>query len=134
MLWKVPLLLIVMLCVIMSGLFAQSNDRSIVRIARKDAFKNFNLNESDFKRFRLNRRDNSGDYFNPEISTVSNPEFLSDSVYVQAFRHFAYLKTRSRHTLGHYCLLGGATLVVGLGITAIMLSTINFDFLGSTAK
>jgi len=106
---------------------AQGNDVPIERVARKDALRNFRLNEPDFKKFRLNRRNRSGSYFNPDTSTVSNPAFLSDSVYVNTFRHFAYLKTRSRRTVGHYVLWGGAVFVTVAGILALAVSNLEFE-------
>lgn len=128
MLWKLVLLLIVTLSIGIPGSLAQQSDVSIERIARKDALRNFQLNEHDFKKFRLNRRNRSGSYFNPDTSTVSNPAFLSDSVYVQTFRYFAYLKTRGRRTVGHYALWGGAVFVTGAGILALMVSNLEFDW------
>ena len=124
---KLILLLIVALSISIPASLAQRNNVSVEKVARKDALRNFKLNEHDFKEFRLNRRNRLGSYFNPDTSTVSNPAFLSDSVYVQTFRHFAYLKTRSRRTVGHYVLWGGAVFVTGAGILALMVSNLEFD-------
>jgi hypothetical protein len=121
-------LLLILLLVTTGKLCAQLDDRAVMRIARRDAFRNFHLNKVDFNEFRKHRRDQSGAYFNPQLSTVSNPSFLNDSVYVESFRHFAYLKTRSRHTAGHYVLWGGAVMVVAAGMLVVILSTLDFDF------
>ena len=87
-------------------------------IAKADA-KNFMLNKADLKKFRkLGPGRRNSDYFKPLAANVSTPGLLQDSAYVKAYRHTAFIKTRKRHTAGHYIL------IIGSAVTGVLLLTV----------
>ena len=88
---------------------------SINRIAQQDA-ELFWLNKKDLKTFRKDRHNYTSDFFKPSKAVVSDSTLLKDSVYVKAYRRFAFEKTSKRRTIGHYVLLWYAALSLILGV------------------
>lgn len=108
------------------SILAQTTDsRSLIRKARTDVV-NFKINKTDLKEFKKNKRNDSSDFFKPVKSMVSDTTLLTDSIYVKAFRGYAYVKTRSRVNTGIYALVGGG-IIIGY-LTFIVLSLQNNSF------
>ncbi len=105
--------------------FAQTTDeRGLIRQARRDVA-NFRLNKTNLKQFRMDKKNLNSDLFKPSKSMVSNTILLNDSVYTQAFRTYAYVKTRSRVNTGLYALVGGGILVLSF---VYILTHLDFEF------
>lgn len=105
-----------LLIFIMFGqLYAQEIRSDSLEIKRKIASydaKHFKLDKKVWKAFRKHNFAYTSDYFKPNIVNVSDPNLLTDSAYVKAFRVVAHKKTTKRHTTGHYFLVGGGIYVV----------------------
>lgn len=104
---------------------AQNTHRdSVAEIAKADT-RNFTLNKTDLQGFRrLGPKRRFSDYFKPKAGNVSDIRLLQDSDYVTAYRHLAFVKTRKRHSAGHYILIIGSSVVGTILIgTVIVLST-----------
>jgi tRNA U34 2-thiouridine synthase MnmA/TrmU len=94
-------------------------DSTAVKSAKTDV-KRFKLEKQVWKQFKQHGFGYTSDYFKPGKTNVSDTNVLNDSVYVKAFRKYAYQKTLHRHTTGHYILIfGGITTVLLLIIIAI---------------
>ena len=92
-----------------------NHDSITVAVAKQDA-KYFHLNSIDFKKFKQDRHNYTSDYFKPTKAVVNDNALLADSVYVKAYRQFAWEKTRYRRSVGHYLLLGYAAFGVVLAM------------------
>jgi len=122
-------LLILLLIFCCASLMAQTTHKdSVTDIAAADT-KNFMLNKTDLQAFRrLGPRRRYSDLFKPKAADVSDIRLLKDSDYVQAYRHFAFVKTRKRHSAGHYILIIGSSVVGAILIVAvIVLATGSID-------
>ena len=103
-----------------ADLQAQAISRdSLVDSAFADV-KKFKLSKQQFKEFKKNKTNSYSDLFKPTEAGVSNPGFLADSVYVNAFRNAAYQKTLKRRTTGHYFLVGGVAYVVVVAVATVV--------------
>lgn len=94
---------------------------SLIKAARADA-KNFRLNDTTWKKYR-HRLAYTSDYFKPRGTDVKNAAWISDSVFVDAYRREAFKRNKRRHTPWHYVLVGGSA-VAGLfvaGLAAIII-------------
>lgn len=78
---------------------------SKTKIAAEDA-KHFKLDKQVWRTNRKAGFDPSSDYFKPNTTNTTHPEWLTDSVYVRAFRNAAYRKNLKRRTIAHYFLVG----------------------------
>lgn len=56
--------------------------------------RHFYLNKQDWKDCKKQHFKPTSDYFKPNTTNVSNPDLLSDSVYVEAYRIAAFKKTK----------------------------------------
>lgn len=94
---------------------------SVIKAARADA-KNFRLDDVTWKKYR-HKLTCTSDYFKPHAADLKNAALLSDSVFLDAYRHEAYKKNKRRHTPWHYVLVGGgaAAGVFVLMVTAIVI-------------
>ncbi|OAQ42255.1 hypothetical protein A5893_03850 [Pedobacter psychrophilus] len=96
-----------------------SNNDSLKQAALADV-NVFKLNKPDLITFRKAGRSNfRSDYFKPNTNTTRDTSLLKDSVYVQAFREAAFVKTRKRRTTGHYLAVGGA-IYLGVSLVAAL--------------
>ncbi len=106
-----------------SFLFAQSvkTDSTVfkTKIATEDA-KHFKLDKQIWQANRKAGFDPTSDYFKPNTTNAAHPEWLTDSVYVKAYRNAAYRKNLKRRTTGHYFLVGGGIYVAALGVGLII--------------
>jgi len=119
------LLLISLLILCCGALRAQTTHKdSVTAIATADT-KNFMLNKEDLKTFRrMAHRRRYSDLFKPKAADVSDIQLLKDSDYVQAYRHVAFIKTRKRHTTGHYIVVIGSAIIGGsIVLISIILAT-----------
>jgi len=110
-----PILILALMLSILAAAAQTLYRDSINRIAQQDA-ELFWLNKKDLKTFRKDRHNYTSDFFKPSRAVVSDSTLLKDSVYVKAYRRFAYEKTRKRRTIGHYVLWGYAVLALTLGV------------------
>lgn len=94
---------------------------SIRRLARADV-KKFELDKSDLKIFRANRNNGTSDLFKPTVANTNHIELLTDSTYVKYFRERTYQKTMHKHTVGHYFLIGGISVLSAATIIIVALS------------
>ena len=115
------ILLLIFCC---GALRAQTTHKdSVTQIAAADA-KNFTLNNKDLKVFRrLGLKRRNSDLFKPNAANVSNISLLKDSDYVQAYRHIAFIKTRKRHSAGHYVMIIGSSIVGIVVVVSLILAT-----------
>jgi len=113
-------------------LLAQTSHKdSVTEIARADT-KSFMLNKEDLKTFRrLGPKRRFSDLFKPNAANVSNIKLLNDSDYVQAYRHMAFIKTRKRHSAGHYILIIGSSIVGAVVIISIIVLSTGAIYVGS---
>ncbi len=116
-------LLLIVLSTLLSTAFCQRAERpdSLAVVARADA-KNFRMDDAVWKKYKHTLPFTS-DYFKPGGTGVKKTALLSDSVYVDAYRHEAFKRNKHRHTAWHYLLVGGsiAAGVVLLALTAIII-------------
>ena len=122
----VSMKLFTMLCVLLfsftAPVSAQTKKQdSIRRLARADV-KKFELDKSDFKIFSANRNNGKSDLFKPTVANTNHTELLTDSTYVKYFRERTYQKTTHRHTIGHYFLIGGISVLGAATIIIVGLS------------
>ena len=97
-----------------------SHKDSVTEIATADT-KSFILNKEDLKAFRrLGPKRRFSDLFKPKATNVSDIRLLNDSDYVKAYRHIAFIKTRKRHSAGHYILIIGSSIVGAVLIGTII--------------
>lgn len=95
---------------------------SLIKAARADA-KSFRLDDAVWKKYQRKLAYTS-DYFKPHDTDVKNAAMLSDSVFVNAYRHEAFKRNKHRRTAGHYVLVG-AGAAAGLfvaGMIAILIA------------
>lgn len=94
---------------------------SVIKAARAEA-KNFRLDNATWQKYR-HQLAYTSDYFKPHAADLTNPGLLSDSVFLDAYRHEAYKVNKRRHTPWHYVLVGGGTAagVFVLAVTAILI-------------
>lgn len=94
---------------------------SIINAAHANA-KNFRLDHVIWKKYR-HKLSYTSDYFKPHSADLKNTALLSDSVFVDAYRHEAYKINKRRRTPWHYVLVGGgaAAGVFVLMVTAIVI-------------
>lgn len=99
----------------------QAHLDSLVKIARADA-KNFRLDDATWKKYKRTLPYTS-DYFKPHETNLKNTSLLSDSTYVDTYRHAAFESNKHRHTPWHYVLVGGsiAAGIVLLALIAILI-------------
>lgn len=101
-----------------TGICLSAKTDTIKEAAKRDA-KNFSLSDSLWK---LNRRDHypaTSDYFKPTKADVKDITLLNDSVYVQAFREYAYKQNKHRRTVSHHILVG-AEIAAGVATAALI--------------
>ena len=122
---KVLICALILLSTVSLSAQLTTDKRSLTRKARVDVA-NFRLNKTDLKEFKKNKRNDSSDYFKPVKSMVSDTTLLTDSIYVKAFRVYAYVKTKSRVNTGMYALVGGG-IIIGF-YTLVVLSLQNNSF------
>src|SRR4051812_34817790 len=105
---KLMLLSFLLMVCASTELQAQTSSKdSITNLAKADVKKLFKLKNPELSNFRKYKYTSYSDYFKPSEVNVSNPALLKDSTYVDAYRVNAYYRTKSRHTVGHYILIGG---------------------------
>ena len=92
---------------------------SLIRFARTDA-KSFRLDEVTWKKYR-HKLPHTSDYFKPTEASVKNPALLSDSVYVDTYRHEAFKRNKKRHTTWHYVLVSGG---IAAGACVVLVTAI----------
>ncbi len=88
------------------------------KIAIADA-KRFKLDKQTWKAYRKHQIGYTSDYFKPTNINTTNYNFLTDSVYVKAFREAAFKKAVRRSTIRHYIITGvKQEVIVTIGIAA----------------
>ncbi len=123
------ILLLLLLLVPTLQLFAQDTRSDSIAIKIK-------LAKADVRKFRTTKQIrtarrkrlllNSSDYFKPTAATVSNPKFLTDSIYVMAYKDAAYNRSIHNSSLvnlhyrpdlsaGHITkvVIGAAVVIIG---------------------
>jgi hypothetical protein len=113
-----------------TGLIAQPKaNKTIVLIARSDVKKRFKLTKAEFQQFRKDKRNTTSDLFKPKTHTVSDTTLLADSVYVEAYRNFAYRQARTTLDSRLVMWIGGSIIAAGVTYIALVLHSIaNMDF------
>ncbi|RYY07109.1 MAG: hypothetical protein EOP43_04225 [Sphingobacteriaceae bacterium] len=130
---KTTLILFLLLLITKSFLLAQkvkTDSTSIkTKIAVSDA-KHFRLNKQLWQANKKNGFDPTSDHFKPATTNTTHPEWLTDSVYVKAYRIAAFKKNIRRRTTGHYFLVGGGiyagAIVIG---TVVMVAGLALGFI-----
>jgi hypothetical protein len=101
-----------------AGMCVTAKTDTIKEAAKRDA-KNFRLSDSLWK---LSKRYNfaaTSDYFKPGKADVKDIALLNDSVYVHAFRQYAYKQNKHRRTAGHHILVG-VEIAAGVAAAALI--------------
>ena len=97
-----------------AGMCLTAKTDTITKAAKRDA-KNFKLSDSLWKLSRRDSFPSTSDYFKPKKADVKDITLLNDSVYVAAFRQYAYKQNKHRRTAGHHILVG---VEIAAGIAA----------------
>ena len=82
------------------------------KLVKKD-IRHFYLTKQAWKACRKQHFKPTSDYFKPDPTNISNPNLLTDSGYVKAYRVAAYKKTKHKRTILRVGLIGEIA-VVGL--------------------
>lgn len=109
-------ILLVLLITVMSARVAKAQNNptdsvSVIKAAKHDA-KAFRYNKADKQGVKNNLHNPNSDYFKPTSGYVSQASYLSDSLYVKTFKHYALHKTRARRTTGTLLIVGGSVVVL----------------------
>ncbi len=88
--------------------------KEIIKTARVDVGKQFEISNAEYKKFKKDRTNKTSDLFKPKPTTVSDIALLADSVYVKAYRNFAYRRARTKADSELVIWVGGGfiTLIV----------------------
>jgi hypothetical protein len=103
---------------ITAGMCITAKTDTITKAAKRDA-KNFRLSDSLWKSNRRYHFPATSDYFKPAKTDVKDMALLNDSVYVHAFRQYAYKQNKHRRTTGHHILVG-VEIAAGIAATALI--------------
>lgn len=127
------LYLLILVSLICGGrLLAQTSHLDSVTAIAKFDTKNFILNKDDLHAFRkLGPKRKHSDLFKPNAANVSDIRLLKDSDYVRAYRHIAFIKTRKRHSAGHYILIIGSSIIGAVVIISIIVLSTGAIYVGS---
>jgi hypothetical protein len=109
----------------------QMSEKALTKVARRDVGRHFVLTKAEYKLFKQDKRNITSDLFKPKPNTVSDTSLLADSVYVKAYRNFAYINARSKADSGIVIVVGTGIIVSCLALTFIVLSElgqIDFNF------
>ena len=101
-----------------TGVCLASQTDSTTKAAKRDA-KNFRLSDSLWKLSRQYHFPAASDYFKPGKTDVKDIALLNDSVYVRAFRQYAYKQNKRRRTAGHHILVG-VEIAAGIAAAALI--------------
>ena len=103
-----------------AGMCLTTKTDTITKAAKRDA-KNFRLSDSLWRSNRRYHYPATSDYFKPAKKDVKDIALLNDSVYVSAFRQYAYKQNKHRRTVGHHILVG---VEITAGVAALALIAI----------
>jgi hypothetical protein len=99
----------------------QMSEKALTKVARRDVGRRFVLTTAEYKLYKKDKRNNTSDLFKPNPRTVSDTTLLADSVYVKAYRSFAYIKTQGKADSDLIVWLGGGIIVAGVTYIALVI-------------
>jgi hypothetical protein len=108
----------------------QNTNKKTIKIARSDVGRRFVLTKEEYKLYKKDKGNTTSDLFKPNSNTVSDTTLLADSVYVKAYRNFAYIKARSRADSRLIVIAGGTIIVACVAVAALIINDLSQIDLG----
>ncbi len=118
---RLGLLIMLILSLKLQAQTAQPDSVTIRKVASRDADRSYKLNKTIRKAFRNKQLYSTSDFFKPNEKTTKNPQLLTDSNYVKAFRHTSFDDTIYQIRLNRSKIVIIGVVVAGVAVIVIII-------------